>query len=316
MTRELRREVLLPLVFLMTLLILTSAGTVALLARMAPAIERIIGDNLYSLQAAEEMLAAISEGPSDQTAAGRFTAALDRAERNVTEARERGPLAALRSDGQAALAGDPAARRRVVDALVVLAAINRDAVIRTDEEARRLGYAGAWAAVFLGALSFAWAVPALRRARRRVIAPIQEVGSVLDAAHAGDTYRRCRRVPGPAEIEKIMSGIDDLLDARALRGFAEQPSLRAVADRQILLHLLERRPGPVWVITASGALDAANRAGLDLLAGEGEAELRRRLAEAAAGGETAGIQVEAIEGVDRFLCEAVTPVVDRGIAGA
>jgi hypothetical protein len=307
MTRELSREVALPLVVLMTILVLTSAGAVALLARMAPAIERIIGDNLYSLEAAEQMLAAIGEQTNDPAAAERFAAALAGAERNVTEVREREPLAALRREGPAALAGDPAARRRVIEALRALGVINRAAAIRSDEEAQRLGYAGAWAVVFLGGLSLAWAVSVLRRARRRVMAPIQEIGAVLDAAHTGDAYRRCRRIPGPAEIEKIMAGVDDLLDARALRGFAEQPALRALADRQILLHLLEQRPGPTWVMTASGAIDAANRAGLDVLGGQGGAVLRARLAAAAAGGTTAGIEVRAIEGTDRFVCELVPP---------
>lgn len=312
MRRELRREVLLPLLLLMAIVMLTSAGAVALLARMAPAIERIIGDNLYSLAAAEQMLAAIGEGADDPTAAGRFAAALALAERNVTEEREREPLTILRTSGPAALAGEPAARRRVIDALRALGEINRAAVIRSDGEARRLGYAGSWAAVFLGALSFAWALPVLRRARRQIIAPIEEIRSVLDAAHTGDAHRRCRRMPAPAALEQIMSGVDDLLDARALRGFAEQPSLRAVADRQILLDLLERDPGPAWVVTATGAVDAANRAGLGLLAGEDGPGVRQRLVAAAGGGEAAGMEVRPIEGVDRFLCRATSPAPPPG----
>jgi len=303
MTRELRRDVMLPLVVLMTILILTSAGTVALLARMAPAIERIIGENISSLEAVEQMLLAISQGAADQSTRERFAIALARAEGNVSEESEREPLVVLRSSGPRALAGDVEARRAAIDALATLGAVNRTAVMRSDEEAKRLGYAGSWAAVFLGALSFAWALPALRRARRRIIDPIQEVGSVLDAAHTGDQFRRCRHMPVPLEIEKIMAGIDDLLDARALRGFAEQPSLRAVADRQILLYLLEQRPGPAWVVTPEGSMDTANRAGLELLARDDAPVLRKRLAAAARGEPTSDLRIQPIGGGDRFLCE-------------
>ena len=301
MTRELRRDVMLPLMILMSIALITSAGTTALLARMAPAIEQIIAENLYSLEAVEQMLAALGEG-GGQAPGDRFATALARAEGNVTEAAEREHLEVIERAWRPAIAGDPAERRRTIDALLQLAAINRGAVVRQDEEAKRLGYAGAWAAVFLGALSFAWALIAVGRARRRLIDPLQEVGAVLDAAHAGDTYRRCRHVEAPSEVETIMTGLDELLDARALRGFADQPSLRAVVDRQILVHLLEQRSGPAWVITGDGSVDAANRAGLAALSGEEGSAIRDQLVAAAAGKGT-GLRTETIEGANRYLCE-------------
>lgn len=302
MTRELRRDVLLPMALVAAIAVLTSAGAAALLARMAPAIERIISENLYSLAAIDEMLALLGDDAGEPETGRRFSEALDRAEGNVTESSERPYITILEDAGPAALAGDPEARRRAVNALLVLAEINRAAVVRRDDEAQGLGYAGAWAAVFLGALSLAWAVIAVRRAGRRLIDPLDEIGAVLEAAHSGDTYRRCQRMPAPAEVETIMAGVDELLDARALRTFAEQPSLRAVVDRQILVHLLEGRPGPAWVITADGSVDAANRAGLEQLTGPDGADLRREL-EAAAAGNTETVAVERIVGADRYLCE-------------
>lgn len=302
MTRELRRDVLLPLVILMAISILTSAGTTALLARMAPAIERIIAENLYSLEATEQMLAVLAGDDRDPSAPDRFAAALARAEGNLTEDREREHLAEISRTWPAALAGNREAETRAVESLLALGEVNRRAVVRSDEEARRLGLAGSWAAVFLGALSFAWALIAVRRARRRIIDPLHEIGAVLEAAHRGDSYRRCKRMAAPAEVETIMAGVDELLDARALRGFAEQPSLRAVVDRQILLHLLEQRPGPAWVITADGSIDAANQAGLEHLAGDGGDALRESLT-AAPTGEASDLAVEPIAGTERFMCE-------------
>lgn len=302
MISELRRDVLLPLVVLMAIVVLTSVGTVALLGRMAPAIERIIAENVYSLEAAEEMLAVVASGATDHSARQRFEAALLRAEGNVTEDRERQALGVLREQRAWFFAGDPAARSAVVEALRTLGQANRAAVIRGDEEAQRLGYASAWAAVFLGAISFAWGLLAIRRARRRLIDPLHEVAAVLENARTGDRYRRTRRIAAPAEIERIMSGVDDLLDARALRGWAEEPAPRAVADRAVLLHLLEVRPGPAFVVTPTGVIEAANRAGLESLHEESAAALHERFRRAIAGGGD-DIAVEEVPDAERWVCE-------------
>lgn len=298
---ELRRDVLLPFIILMAIVVITSAGSVALLGRMAPAIERILAENLYSLEAVEEMMIATCQ-PGDD-ADERFAAALARAQSNVTEDSERAPLEVLSDEGGAALAGDPGARRDALSALLELAEINRAAVVREDQRARRLGYAGAWAVVFLGALSFAWALIATARARRRLIAPVQEISSVLDAAHGGDTYRRCQHMTAPAEVRKIMTGVDELLDARALRSYAQQSSMRDNVDRQVLLYLLEQRQGPCWILTPDGSIDAANRAGLELLAGDEADEVRAALSAAAAGEPAPEYAIEALDGVERSLCE-------------
>lgn len=299
---ELRRDVLLPFAALMVILVLTSTGTVALLARMAPAIERIVSENLYSLEAAESMLVAVSR-PEEDGAAMRFATALARAESNVSERREQKPIADLRAYGSAAFAGDRAAKQRVISAVLELARINRAAVVREDERAQRLGYAGAWAAVFLGALSFGWALLAAGRARRRLIDPLHEITAVLDAAHMGDSYRRCRHMAAPAEVKKMMTGIDELLDARALRAYSQQPTLRASVDRQVLLFFLEQFERPAWVLTANGSMEAANGAGLALLAGEQGAAVRQLLAAGAEGEVSPQLRIKEIEGADRFVCE-------------
>lgn len=301
---ELRRDVLIPFLAIMLILAITSVGTVALLARMAPAIERIISENLYSLDAAETMLVEVS-APETDGAAMRFAAALARAESNVSMPGERIALAALRAHDSAAFAGDAEATQRVISALLELSRINRAAIVHEDESAQRLGYAGAWAAVFLGALSFGWAMIAAGRARRRLIDPLHEITSVLDAAHAGDSFRRCRQMVAPAEVKKIMTGIDELLDARALRAYSQQPSLRATVDRQVLLFFLEQIDRPAWVLTAHGSMDAANSEGLALLAGEQGAALRELLAAAAEGEGPPQLHIRPIEGADRFVCELI-----------
>jgi len=303
MTEELRRDVLLPLIVLMVIAVLTSVGAIALLARMAPAIELIVSENIFSLEAGEEMLGIVAAGTGDDDARARFHAALTRAEGNVTEAAEGDHLREIRARGPAALAGDPAARRDVIAALNALSATNRDAIVRRDDDAKRLGYAGAWTAVLMGVLAFAWGLIAIRRARARLIEPLREVRNVLDGARSGDRYRRCRRIAAPVEVERIMTGVDDLLDARALRHFAAEPSLRAVNDRAILLHLLERRDGPAWIVTAKGSVDSANSAGLEALSADGATELRANLESAASGASPPGLRAEYVASAERWICE-------------
>lgn len=300
---ELRRDILLPLVVLLAIVVLTSVGAVALQARMAPAIERILAENLYSLEAAETMMVAVCEDPSNQDAENRFKTSLAQATSNVTEKLERESIEVLQKNGPGSFRGDIESKARTLDALVTLSEINRAAVVREDERAQHLGYAGAWAVVFLGAASFGWALIAIGRARRRLIDPLYEIATVLDAVHGGDTYRRCRRMPAPAEVKKIMGGIDELLDARALHAYAQQPSLRATVDRKLLLHFLEKHSGPTWILTSAGAIDAANQAGLALLASDNAEALRHSLAAAVSGQVESKLRCVQLDGTDRYLCE-------------
>ncbi len=303
MTRELRRDVLLPLIVLMAIVVLTVAGTVALLARTAPTIERIMSENVYSLEAAEEMLAVVARGPASDEEGRQFEAALERAEGNITEDSERTSLTEVRRQMGAALAGDISAKDDVIRSLRDVGDVNRAAVIRGDDEATRLGYASAWAAVFLGAISFAWGLAAVRRARTRLIGPLHEVAAVLEAARAGDRYRRCKRIPAPAELERIMAGVDDLLDARALRRWADEPSPKQLSDRAVLVHLLEQKEGPAYVLGADGGVEASNHAGLEQLQRE-ESDVKERLKAAiAADAPPDDIHLSHVNGADRWIAE-------------
>jgi hypothetical protein len=57
---NLRREVVAAFAAMIVILLLTSFGAVGLFARMSPAIERIIQENGYSLEAGERMLASLA----------------------------------------------------------------------------------------------------------------------------------------------------------------------------------------------------------------------------------------------------------------
>lgn len=283
---RLRREVGLGLGAVLTLQILLSALAISLLMRMGPAIEHILEENVYSGEAVEDMLAVLAgdgPGPEDDEARRRvFFAALERAEANVTEEAETPLLARVRAGAEAALAGGEAERRAVVADLRELGEVNRESMISADLRAKRLGQAGAWAAVLLGTLALALGIGVYRRLRLRLELPIDNLRRTVQGARAGNTHVRCSLDEAPAELVEIGKNVNWLLD-RSLR---PQPS-EAVAEtiaretdlRRLLAWLLDARHRPTVVVDGSGARIAASHDAMSLTppapaegAADGEAE--------------------------------------------
>jgi methyl-accepting chemotaxis protein len=236
---------------LATILVLVSFGTVGLLMRMSPAIERILRENVVSLEASDEMMAALALRGAVEPEARldtRFREALRRAQANVTEDEERPALELIAGHASGALRGDPADRAATVEALSTLHRVNSAAMRRADEQAKQLGIGGAWAMVFLTclALGVSWAV--LRRLRQRLITPLLELSTTLDAASRGDRHRRCRTMHAPAELARIMAAVNALLDQSALVPGGERLDHPApdLSDSSV----------PAPVVTGSGAPSA------------------------------------------------------------
>lgn len=220
---DLRREVLLTIGSLVLVNLLLAFGAIGLFVRMGPAIELILQENVYSITATEEILAELAATggtalPRDARA--RVGEALQRAQRNVTEDDERPVLDALERRLPAALAGDRASREVVVADLQRLIGINRDAMGRVDEEARRLGSAGAWAAVLLGFLSFLLSLLVVVRLQRSFVGPLIELSQVMDRVHRGDHWRRCHARAAPREVLQVLEAVNRLLDERVQRDHA------------------------------------------------------------------------------------------------
>jgi len=200
--------------------LLLAFGAIGLFIRMRPAMERILQDNVYSIVAAEEILAELAETGSASltpTAQARARRALTNAKRNVTEQEERPVLAALESALPAAMAGDAQGRRQAVASIRKLILVNREAMRKVDREARRLGEAGAWAAVFLGFLSFLLSVVVVVGLQRRIVLPLTDLHEVLLRAREGDRLRRCRLGEAPKEVLQVSQAVNYLLDERLSR---------------------------------------------------------------------------------------------------
>lgn len=196
--------------------LLMATGTIAIFSRMAPAIAVIIDRNDRSLQTCEDMLAILAmvdeQGRLTRPAQQTFRAALQRAKENITEPQEPEALAHIEARLAAMFAGDIAARHQTVEAILRLAQINRDAMTLADRHAHHLGRNGAWGVVFMALAIFLAGLIFLRSLARRVITPLEEIHTVMNAHRNGDTMRRCTGIELAQDVSAVFTGINEMLD--------------------------------------------------------------------------------------------------------
>lgn len=245
---------------LLALQLLTAFAAIGLFLRMGPVVSDIIEDYGESLQAGEEILAALAEAPAVvHEAAARE--ALVRARQAVTAPGEPEILDRVEQSLGPALAGDPVARSEVVAALRELAILNHLEMQREEDEARAWSRAGAWAAALLGLVTFLLGQVIYRRLRGRIERPLREVDAALVAARLGDVHRRCGDVRGSRELRRIAQNVDWALDRLLLEGeMGGEDGLRVA-----LLHLLDEHVEPTLLVDAHEGVVAMNQAALSLL---------------------------------------------------
>ena len=154
------------------------------------------------------------EAPADATAEqrARFLAAVEQARSNITIEAEFAIVGEIERLSAAALDGDAEARRAVAAAARRLVAANHRAMRLSDDEAKRLGIAGAWAAALLALLTFGLSIAIVRRLQARLLEPLEELYRVLQANKEGDRFRRCFVPESAKDIRQIFSAVNDLLD--------------------------------------------------------------------------------------------------------
>jgi PAS domain-containing protein len=283
---RIRDEIRLAVGALLVIQVLTMIAAVALLARMTPAIDQILQDNDKSIRAVERMLLALTEpapapGEPDLRRV-RFERALAEAANNITEPSEEPVLERIVEHQDAALAGDPQALALLRAELWQLGDINRQSMLDANARAQRLGTAGAWALVFLGLIGVVFSIALLRRARGKLINPVYEIGSVLDACRGGDRHRRYNPAGASTEFREIAEVVNLLVGEHfSARERGWDPG--AKLDRVALLRLLDRSTDPTFVCDPSGVIAAANEVALEVLSGPAGAELRKAVARVCAG---------------------------------
>ena len=270
--------------------LLFTFGVVALLDRMGPAIGSIVDEHTESSAAVEVVLAVLARAETAVPLDAAATTRLDSAIATLQGSSRSGgdPLVArIAGLRDAAVAGDTAARRSMVASATEIAADRRSMMRAADEEAQRLGIAGAWATVLLGSLAFGMAVLVLQRTQRLVLRPLQDLDDVLRGIRSGEHLRRCRG-EGPLEFARIASTLNEILDARSCDGREPPNASPGDTDRAALLQVLDDVRRPVMVVDADGHIATTNQQAADLLAGERGPALRnaaRALARAPGGPE-------------------------------
>lgn len=227
--------------------LLMAIGTLTILARMAPAIAGIIERNERSLQACEDMLALLAETGRGGTFTGdqqrRFADALGRARGNVTEPGEPEPLGVIDSAKGALFAGSAAMREKTIDSILLLARINRDAVIIADHRAQQLGRTGSWGVAFMAMSVFLAGVIFIRSLTRRVVQPLEEIHRVIIAHRNGDSMRRCTGAELSQDVKAVYTGINEILDQCRVE-LATLPSFEPMLPDQDFSRPSERQPEP------------------------------------------------------------------------
>jgi hypothetical protein len=211
-----KRELQLGIGVLTLTMVLLAFGSIGLLSRMAPAIDQILKENMYSIQAAEDMMVAVAlsvgDAAADREIEGRFFGALERARSNVTLIEEPAVLDEIEEGYRRLLADPSASRQPILRALEELVAMNRQAMQETRDRASRLSEAGAWSMVLMAIFGFTAAVIVVIRTRRNVVEPLSEIQSVLTAHDEGDVFRRCQFKDASSEVRELMVTVNDLLD--------------------------------------------------------------------------------------------------------
>lgn len=224
-----KRELRFSIGLLLASQLVMALGAISLLSRLVPAIDRILQENVYSIESAERMLVVLALREEGQELDRDFHEALERAKANVTEPAEEAILQRIAIGAAELVAGDALAYEPTVDALQELVAVNREAMRRTRDRASRLSEAGAWAAVLLAMLVFSAGVVIAIRVERRIVEPLEEIFAVGRSVEAGDPYRRCQFRDAPGELRQLMVTVNELLDERY--AVDREPNGSAAASR-------------------------------------------------------------------------------------
>lgn len=216
---RLEQEVAYSLGALVLMNLLSAFSCIGLLDRMGPAVDRILRDNVQSLAAAEDMLEALALAPErmDSDVSAHLRTTLAWARENVTEAAEPAVLDRVENELGRSERGEAGARAALVHAIADLAEVNREAMRRSDQDARRLGRAGGWAAALGGAVALWLCLFVAVRLRRRLVSPVLRLQAVLQAEQGGDRFRRLGAALVGEEWKYVFGRVDHLLDETSRR---------------------------------------------------------------------------------------------------
>ncbi|MFW7379249.1 MAG: hypothetical protein ACOH5I_10610 [Oligoflexus sp.] len=198
----------------MAALLLVAVTSTFLMERMSQAIKLILDENVYSLEAAQDMMAAVglaSITPLDLYQE-QFLNALARSKKNITLPGESTLIDRIENLAPMAFAGEERSRRQILEELATLANMNRDAMIKADEDARFLAIAGGWAIVGLTIIGLLASNRFFHQVQQQAIAPMMEICRGLNDWEQGNRLRRFQSAKSSKDLRRAQQSLNAILD--------------------------------------------------------------------------------------------------------
>lgn len=192
--------------------LIVGVGAIFLVERIVPAIDEILQENAYSVQAS--MLMQIAIGEANET---KFWESFKKAKSNITLSGEQEIVDSIELQAKQHWSGASGVGVEVVRKIGELSSLNLEAMDKKDQEARFLGLAGAWALGFMVVISIALQLLARGRVLVRLMEPVSELISVMNDYQKGNRLRRFASAEATDEVKGGGLLLNKILD-RDMRG--------------------------------------------------------------------------------------------------
>lgn len=176
--------------------------------RLAPAIDEINLHNTRSLYYAEQMLSELVVNRNMKN----FENAMHLEKANITEVGEADLIKKIEKNYKSAFSGNIKTEEEIVDYIIDLSTINRNAMKRATIEANQLSSVGAWVIVFLTIFIWFLGFMLMKSIEKGFIKPLDELNDVLAKYNQGNKLRRCPKQAPNKNFQKIYDSINILLD--------------------------------------------------------------------------------------------------------
>lgn len=244
---------------LLALQFITAVVGIWLLGRTSPALERILAENVDSLETVQNMQRGLHEESRDPgSGVARFESAFERAVQNITEPEEEAVLGEIRAEADVAFAnGDGVATEALSASLAELAEINRNSMDRAYVDAKSVATAGAWSLVGLALTTVVVSFVFIRRTNDRIVAPVHHLHEVATSYERGETLRRCEKFGMPDELRFVAETMNRLFDVEVRRKKGEHRRARRddghKLEPEALGALVASIPGALVLLGEDGA---------------------------------------------------------------
>ena len=187
--------------------IITIAG-ISGFQRLDPFLDTLNSSNTRSLYYAEEMLSSISTKKDIK----RFEEYLNKAQNNITEKGEKEAVEKIANNYKSAFYGNKKTEEETISEIVEFSRINRNAIEMAGQKADKMESVGIWIIIFPSIFIWIIGLTILKRLKKILIKPIQELNDVVSDYNKGNRMRRCPTYTPLKDLQKLYEGINRILD--------------------------------------------------------------------------------------------------------